>query len=240
MFPRLGFSGKRKRSVSTEVLFVVVMHGLERRPDVLGLGVDCHRPHEYHTIGNTEFVWLHLDGANTPAFYQQVIAQQNGFVFDLPHAAELRDRIFELVYACRNDQLPNESRLSYALYGILITLLSGGGQSEEAGETRAPIEQAQAFPRAHFSEDISLPELAATVNMSQYHFSRLFKKECGCSPYEYLILTRINRAKHLLKTTRLPVKVIAQNVGYHSVTTFTNAFTSRVGISPSLFRKYPI
>ena len=127
MFPRLGFSGKRKRSVSTEVLFVVVMHGLERRPDVLGLGVDCHRPHEYHTIGNTEFVWLHLDGANTPAFYQQVTAQQNGFVFDLPHAAELRDRIFELVYACRNDQLPNESRLSYALYGILITLLSGGG-----------------------------------------------------------------------------------------------------------------
>ena len=127
MFPRLGFSGKRKRSVSTEVLFVVVMHGLERRPDVLGLGVDCHRPHEYHTIGSTEFVWLHLDGANTPAFYQQVTAQQNGFVFDLPHAAELRDRIFELVYACRNDQLPNESRLSYALYGILITLLSGGG-----------------------------------------------------------------------------------------------------------------
>ena len=42
-------------------------------------------------------------------------------------AFELRDRIFELVYACRNDQLPNESRLSYALYGILITLLSGGG-----------------------------------------------------------------------------------------------------------------
>lgn len=41
MFPRLGFSGKRKRSVSTEVLFVVVMHGLERRPDVLGLGVDA-------------------------------------------------------------------------------------------------------------------------------------------------------------------------------------------------------
>ena len=69
--------------------------------------------------------------------------------------------------------------------------------------------------------------------MSKYHFSRLFKKVCGYSPYEFLILTRLNRAKYLLKTTSLPIKVIAQNVGYQSVTTFTNAFTDRLGISQS-------
>jgi len=76
--------------------------------------------------------------------------------------------------------------------------------------------------------------------MSQYHFSRLFKRECGYSPHEYIILVRINRAKHLLKTTDLPVKIIAQNVGYQNVTTFTNAFSNRVGLSPSAFRRYPV
>ena len=35
--------------------------------------LNCHEPHEYHTIGNTEFVWLHLDGSNTDDFYRQAV-----------------------------------------------------------------------------------------------------------------------------------------------------------------------
>lgn len=45
--------------------------------------LNCHEPHEYHTIGNTEFVWLHLDGSNTADFYQQAVRQHDAFVFDL-------------------------------------------------------------------------------------------------------------------------------------------------------------
>ena len=44
--------------------------------------LNCHKPHEYHTIGNAEFVWLHLDGANTDQFYDQIVQQKKGFVFD--------------------------------------------------------------------------------------------------------------------------------------------------------------
>ena len=87
---------------------------------------------------------------------------------------------------------------------------------------------------------ITLNDVAAYANMSLYHFSRLFKRDCGYSPHEYIILTRLNRAKHLLKTTDLAIKVIAQKVGYQNVSSFTNAFTARVGISPTLFRKYSI
>ena len=91
-----------------------------------------------------------------------------------------------------------------------------------------------------YMEPIALSDIVAHVNMSQFHFSRLFKRDCGCSPHEFLILTRLNRAKHLLKTTDQPVKVIAQQVGYLNVSSFTNAFTDRVGISPTLFRKYSL
>ena len=71
-------------------------------------------------------------------------------------------------------------------------------------------------------------------------FSRQFKNTCGFSPYEYLILTRLNRAKHLLVSSAKPIKVIAQEVGYGSESAFTNAFSSRVGVSPGQFRKYPV
>ena len=94
---------------------------------------------------------------------------------------------------------------------------------------------------AALGQDIqTLDDMAAAANMSRYHFSRQFKNACGFSPYEYLILTRINRAKHLLKATSLSVKVVVQEVGYRSEAAFTNAFTDRVGLSPSQFRKYPI
>ena len=76
--------------------------------------------------------------------------------------------------------------------------------------------------------------------MSQYHFSRLFKKYYGYSPYEYLLLARINKAKHLLKTTELPVKVIAQQVGYVNASTFSSAFTAKAGLSPKAFREFPL
>lgn len=59
-------------------------------------------------------------------------------------------------------------------------------------------------------------------------------------PHEFLILTRLNRAKHLLTTTDLPISQVAREVGYRSVTTFSNAFADRVGLSPTRFRQYPL
>lgn len=202
--------------------------------------LNCHEPHEYHTIGNTEFVWLHLDGSNTADFYQQAVQMHGGFVFDTPYAEQIKNGIYEIVFAFRNKQTLSEVRLSQKLYTLLTAMVDTA--SQEAGQTEEndTVSKAMHFIQEQYMNPISLLDVATHVNMSQFHFSRLFKKDCGYSPHEYLILTRLNRAKHLLKTTGLPVKVIAQKVGYQNVSSFTNAFTDRVGISPTLFRKYSI
>ena len=202
--------------------------------------LNCHEPHEYHTIGNTEFVWLHLDGSNTADFYQQAVQMHGGFVFDTPYAEQIKNGIYEIVFAFRNEQTLSEVRLSQKLYTLLTAMVDTA--SKEAGQTEEndTVSKAMHFIQEQYMNPISLLDVATHVNMSQFHFFRLFRKDCGYSPHEYLILTRLNRAKHLLKTTGLPVKVIAQKVGYKNVSSFTNAFTDRVGISPTLFRKYSI
>ena len=202
--------------------------------------LNCHEPHEYHTIGNTEFVWLHLDGSPTADFYEQAVQMHGGFVFDTPYAEQIKNGIYEIVFAFRNEQTLSEVRLSQKLYTLLTAMVDTA--SQEAGQTEEndTVSKAMHFIQEQYMNPISLLDVATHVNMSQFHFSRLFKKDCGYSPHEYLILTRLNRAKHLLKTTGLPVKVIAQKVGYQNVSSFTNAFTDRVGISPTLFRKYSI
>ena len=202
--------------------------------------LNCHEPHEYHTIGNTEFVWLHLDGSNTADFYQQAVQMHGGFVFDTPYAEQIKNGIYEIVFAFRNEQTLSEVRLSQKLYTLLTATVDTASQEAGQAEENDTVSKAMHFIQEQYMNPISLLDVATHVNMSQFHFSRLFRKDCGYSPHEYLILTRLNRAKHLLKTTGLPVKVIAQKVGYQNVSSFTNAFTDRVGISPTLFRKYSI
>ncbi len=60
------------------------------------------------------------------------------------------------------------------------------------------------------------------------------------SPKEYIIRRRLNDAKHLLKTTALPVKEIALSVGFNSESHFINTFTAQNGLSPKKFREFPM
>lgn len=79
---------------------------------------------------------------------------------------------------------------------------------------------------------MNIPEAAA--GLSPAHFSRLFKGRTGCSPYEYILLRRIDEAKHLLASTRLPVREVAGRVGYGSAEHFIHSFQKRWGLLQAL------
>ena len=92
----------------------------------------------------------------------------------------------------------------------------------------------------HLFEEMSVQQVASAVSLSPSHFSRQFKTRTGYSPYEYIILRRIDKAKYLLTSTQLSVKEIAFATGYNSEENFIHSFRSNVGVAPGLFRKYPI
>lgn len=204
--------------------------------------LDCAQPHQYHTTDHTEFVWMHLDVSNSPQLFEQVCSLYRTPVFDSSSASEVHRLMLDILYAWRNNQFIAEAQLSLRIYSIWIALITGNSTQSctNTGNAQTATEAAIQYIGEHYGEPLTLPELARHVNMSQFYFSRLFKKQCGYSPHEYIILVRINRAKHLLKTTDLPVKVIANSVGYPNITTFSNLFSSRVGVSPSQFRKNPV
>lgn len=199
--------------------------------------INCHVPHEYHTIGNTEFLWVHLEGGNTNQFYQHILSRYGGFVFQHPCKAEFQTMLLQLLSSYQTGQLFTEAEKSQRLYTMLMRLLDGAANGNKE---QSVLETAAQFMRANISKPVTLQEIAASVNMSHYHFSRLFKKAYGYSPYEYLLLARINKAKHLLKTTDLPIKTVAQQVGYLNASTFSSAFTAKVGLPPKTFRSCPL
>ena len=70
-----------------------------------------------------------------------------------------------------------------------------------------------------------------------YYFSHCFKRQSGFSPMEYVINTRIDKAKILLANTSRSVEEIAYEVGYASSGSFINVFVKREGTSPARYRR---
>jgi AraC-like DNA-binding protein len=88
-----------------------------------------------------------------------------------------------------------------------------------------------------YSEPLDLGILAREAHVSPRHFSRSFRRIFGETPHQYLISRRLERARHLLRTTGLSVAQICLEVGFTSVGSFTTTFTRHVGVSPTTFRK---
>ena len=99
-----------------------------------------------------------------------------------------------------------------------------------------PITRAKEFINERKGEDMSLNDVAKVVNMSTFHFCKMFKKATGLTFTEYLSLVRIAKAKNLLLNPNLRVSEIAYEVGFQSLTHFNRIFRKMVGESPSQYR----
>ena len=89
----------------------------------------------------------------------------------------------------------------------------------------------------HFQEPLSLESLAITAGVSKYHLAREFKKHLGMPPNEYLIVTRLNHSKTLLKYEDLTIEEIAYSCGFHQVSHYINLFKKHEGCTPLKFRR---
>lgn len=90
---------------------------------------------------------------------------------------------------------------------------------------------------AYVHEKFNFDELAEAMHMSKSNVIRLFKKEYGVTPYEYLLGLKIETAKALLKDTNLPIKKIADKLCIADEHYFSSLFLKRVGLRPGAYRK---
>ena len=88
----------------------------------------------------------------------------------------------------------------------------------------------------HFKETITIEALANRAGLSQYHFIRIFKKETGFTPHEYIINTRISAAKYLLKNSQMSIKDICFDTGFSCESVFCSAFKRHQGMTPAQYR----
>jgi AraC family transcriptional activator FtrA len=90
--------------------------------------------------------------------------------------------------------------------------------------------------RAHLAAQHTIESLAAHAAMSTRTLQREFKAATGLAPYAWLVRERIERAKELLETGRLPALRIAERVGIGSAESLRHHFRAQVGTTPAQYR----
>lgn len=106
----------------------------------------------------------------------------------------------------------------------------------EGGLPQRQVLQVLDYINDHLSQDIKLADLAALLDMSQFHFSHVFKQAIGTSPYQYLLQQRIERAKQLLKQPEQTIMDIALECGFNSHSHLSNKFRQMTGMTPTAYR----
>ncbi|MEO6819239.1 MAG: AraC family transcriptional regulator [Ginsengibacter sp.] len=98
------------------------------------------------------------------------------------------------------------------------------------------IVQAKLFIDKNYADKIDVENISGEAYFSKFHFTRLFKKIYGKTPYQYLTSVRIDNAILLFKKEK-SISDVCFLVGFESLTSFTGLFKKYVGVSPSVFLK---
>ncbi|MBA3240337.1 MAG: helix-turn-helix transcriptional regulator [Acidobacteria bacterium] len=88
----------------------------------------------------------------------------------------------------------------------------------------------------HLHRELSLEEIAQSVNLSASRFRHLFKAETGIAPAQYLKVIRMRRARELIATTYLTMKQVMSRVGGRDRTHFAKDFKRIYGLTPAEYR----
>lgn len=110
-----------------------------------------------------------------------------------------------------------------------------------AGMTPQPVSSSHVahvlrFIHEHYSENLSLPVIAADAHLHVNYLHRIFSSEMHCSLAKYLQNYRIERAKEMLINTQMSIKEIASACGLPNQQQFSRIFREQCAVSPSAFR----
>jgi AraC family transcriptional regulator len=99
-----------------------------------------------------------------------------------------------------------------------------------------PVAKALWFIESHFTQDLTLDDVANAGGVSRYHMSRVFGIATGCSIVRYVRGRRLTEAARTLAGGALDILAVALDVGYNSHEAFTRAFRDQFGLTPEVLR----
>jgi AraC family transcriptional regulator len=110
-------------------------------------------------------------------------------------------------------------------------------QTYRGGLGCARLRRIKEFVDAKIEDELSLCEMAQSVELSTAHFSRMFRKSTGENPHHFVLRHRVERAKEMLRAAEARVLDVAVACGFKTQQHFARVFRRMCGVSPTEYRQ---
>ncbi|MBO7747018.1 response regulator [Paenibacillus sp. MWE-103] len=115
--------------------------------------------------------------------------------------------------------------------------LQATGMPLPSAAVAPPIRKAIEYIQTYYERHITLADLSDHIGMSKSHLSAVFREQTGLNFVDYVTHYRIERAKRLLRTDAGKIYEIATKVGFDNEKYFSQVFRSKVGVTPTEYKK---
>lgn len=199
--------------------------------------INCHRPHRYYALEDVDTIWFHFDGSNSLDIHNELCIVYDSIIV-AKNSSEIINQIYKIYDIYKSGKKTSEAIQSAYIARILGEFFKNHGT--ETADKKEIINKIVNHIEENYNKDLSICELSRIAGLSEYYFSRLFKKQKGFTLHEYIIKTRVINAKILLKSTNLSLREIAYRCGFSNESSFSNTFKKITAMTPGLFRRTDI
>lgn len=180
-------------------------------------------------------IWFSFDGTEVAEILTEIgLNEQKPLCNGTPDPA-LEAVFQELLNTFEQGLEENRYRILAQFYTVAALLREK--QTSRQGE-KAYMEKALDYLHHNYTHRIRIEEIARYVNLDRTYLFKLFVKNIGLAPQEYLIRYRLERAAELMKKTNLSTAQVAVSCGFRDAPSFCKHFKARYNISPLQYRKH--
>lgn len=203
----------------------------------------CHGPKGSRS---TRSYWVSFNGKDMPR-YMTALGAGNNPVFRGLAPDRIRNLLAQLYRLTRRQDYAYEARVSAVIETLLAELYASRPLQvarvtlgTETYLLSDPIRRAIDWIIRYYDCPVGIGQLAEQIGFSRSHFSRVFHRETGITPGEWLNRYRIDQSRRLLETGEKTIAEIARAVGIPDQNYFARLFRRFIGCSPRGYRQQNI
>lgn len=186
------------------------------------------------------YMWVGFSGIKCKEYMEHMGLGYNNPVMTVKNLKVMKhyiDKILEQTLISYVSELKRNAYLLLLFSEIVNERQACSEYNSKAHPGEIYVKNAINYIFSHYMENIKIEEISSVIGINRSYLSSSFKSIAGCSPKQFLLKVRLEKAQALLRETYLPISAISEKVGYTDHLAFSKMFKLNTGMSPRKYRE---